>query len=596
MFQSNETPESAVIFRAFLAVALLTVFARAAFVTVEPLAWAAVADNDDIMRLLSVRAFLDGQDWFDMRQYRMMPPEGLDMHWSRYIDAAIAGLISLFGVFLPPLNAENAALVIWPTLLLAALVILTGAVARRTFGTSAAILAILSLMLWPVVGLGNFSPYRIDHHNVQILMISVMVFCLILPGRPFPLGIAGGLAGAVSLAVGLEMLLVIGIVGVILALRGVFRMREDGDQLIAFATTLFLASALLFAGQTAPSQWSIARCDQLSPPFLVLTAVAALVSVVLVKVVAPLPSFRSRALLFCAASVAAGAALYPLLAPCLEGPYAALPEDVLSLIHNRIGEAQGLFTALEAGNEGPVRLFVPAFIGTFLAALSFAFRLAQGRTTEEERSSVPVLLVFAVLGLAGSFSQLRMLLLAAPAIPLLTGYGLVALLGSGERSGLIGAARSLSVVGAMAATIFLPLIDITFSEAEAEDSPEAAFIGCRSKEALVTLSALPRGVVLSPIDTGAPVILFTEHDSVSGPYHRSPEAFLNGFVPFEGDEASLKSAMERSRADYLLVCRNLAYGDGRSFAHDLAFGADAPWLMPVEGVHPSLVVLKRISD
>ena len=32
------------------------------------------ADNDDIMRLMSVRQWLAGQSWFDMVQYRIVPP------------------------------------------------------------------------------------------------------------------------------------------------------------------------------------------------------------------------------------------------------------------------------------------------------------------------------------------------------------------------------------------------------------------------------------------------------------------------------------------------------------------------------------------
>nr|MCU0908161.1 hypothetical protein [Paracoccaceae bacterium] len=86
------------ILRIVLGLALVTLAARAAHMAVEPMAWVGRADNDDIMRLLSVRTFLDGQVWFDMRQYRLLPPDGLDMHWSRYIDAAIAGLIGLFGL------------------------------------------------------------------------------------------------------------------------------------------------------------------------------------------------------------------------------------------------------------------------------------------------------------------------------------------------------------------------------------------------------------------------------------------------------------------------------------------------------------------
>ena len=39
----------------------------------------ALVDTDDNMRISQVRALLAGQDWYDLRQYRLSPPFGLDM-------------------------------------------------------------------------------------------------------------------------------------------------------------------------------------------------------------------------------------------------------------------------------------------------------------------------------------------------------------------------------------------------------------------------------------------------------------------------------------------------------------------------------------
>ena len=41
--------------------------------------------TDDAMRLVEVRDLINGQGWFDLRQYRLNPP-GVLMHWSRVID------------------------------------------------------------------------------------------------------------------------------------------------------------------------------------------------------------------------------------------------------------------------------------------------------------------------------------------------------------------------------------------------------------------------------------------------------------------------------------------------------------------------------
>jgi hypothetical protein len=50
-------------------------------------------DPDDAMRLAQVRDFMDGQGWFDMTAWRLDPPHGTFMHWTRGLDAPMAVLI-----------------------------------------------------------------------------------------------------------------------------------------------------------------------------------------------------------------------------------------------------------------------------------------------------------------------------------------------------------------------------------------------------------------------------------------------------------------------------------------------------------------------
>src|SRR3546814_1229579 len=51
-------------------------------------------DPDDAMRLAQVRDLIAGQGWFDIKQYRVNPVEGGGlMHWSRFVDAWIAGSV-----------------------------------------------------------------------------------------------------------------------------------------------------------------------------------------------------------------------------------------------------------------------------------------------------------------------------------------------------------------------------------------------------------------------------------------------------------------------------------------------------------------------
>ena len=55
--------------------------------------WFGLGDTDDNMRIMQVRAWLHGQGWYDLRQHRLNPPVGANIHWSRLVDLPIAGLI-----------------------------------------------------------------------------------------------------------------------------------------------------------------------------------------------------------------------------------------------------------------------------------------------------------------------------------------------------------------------------------------------------------------------------------------------------------------------------------------------------------------------
>jgi hypothetical protein len=68
--------------------------------------WAETAltltDMDDAMRLVQMRGFIDGHGWFDLHEARLGPPDGYDTHWSRLIDAGLAGCCGCSASSPPP--------------------------------------------------------------------------------------------------------------------------------------------------------------------------------------------------------------------------------------------------------------------------------------------------------------------------------------------------------------------------------------------------------------------------------------------------------------------------------------------------------------
>ena len=91
----------------------------------------ALGDTDDNMRMMQVRALLHGQDWFDLRQYRLNPPFGANIHWTRLVDLPIAGLILLMRPFVGGPDAERIAAAIAPMLPFLVLLFSLAVTARR---------------------------------------------------------------------------------------------------------------------------------------------------------------------------------------------------------------------------------------------------------------------------------------------------------------------------------------------------------------------------------------------------------------------------------------------------------------------------------
>ena len=73
---------------------------------------------DDLLRLQEVRDFLAGQSWFDVTQYRLNPPWGAPMHWSRLLDVPLAAVMLLARPLLGTTGAELAAATIVPPAML----------------------------------------------------------------------------------------------------------------------------------------------------------------------------------------------------------------------------------------------------------------------------------------------------------------------------------------------------------------------------------------------------------------------------------------------------------------------------------------------
>src|SRR4051794_30153105 len=224
----------------------------------------ALPDTDDNMRIMQVRALLHGQDWFDLRNYRMNPPYGANIHWSRLVDLPIAGLILGLRPFVGGAAAERWAVAIAPMIPYLLLLFSLALTARRLLGPTAYLLAFLTL-IFAGSNNGMFTPERIDHHGWQLALLALSISSIADRDRVRG-GIVLGLSTALSLAIGLEMIIYLALTGVAMVLFWVDE-AEERERLRAYAVTLGGATALCFLG-FASNDNRAPVCDALSPVWL----------------------------------------------------------------------------------------------------------------------------------------------------------------------------------------------------------------------------------------------------------------------------------------------------------------------------------------
>ena len=275
-------------------------------------------------------------------------------------------------------------------------------------------------------------------------------------------------------------------------------------------------------------------------------------------------------------------------------PLADLPEAVQQIISGYITEAKPAVSFV-AERPSLYNLMMTPVVAAVLAAGVMWLRSRTGPAAADRRADVVgQLLLLSVVGIAASFSQVRLLVMTAAAVPLLAGYALAGLLDLYLRR-----RTGLAALGLIAAsvTILAPfLLAAPFPSAPAGEGESAGNLDrdCRNRAALAGLDAIPQGRFLTPMNLGSFLLLATHHDALAGPYHRSPDAFANGLLPFQMDEGDMQAYLRRIGATHLVLCRGSRYGAG--FATDLAAGAGAEWLLPVDVDAGDILVFEILTE
>lgn len=496
-------------------------------------------DNDDIMRLVEVRDFLGGQGWFDMMQYRLGLAGGTLMHWSRFIDLPIASLIAFFRLFLAPESAEAAALTVWPLMLVLPLMFFMGLAGRRIAGVEGMHFSLILTTLF-VLTSRRFMPGSIDHDNVQLGLVALSVAMLADETyRPRNFAIAA-IALAIALGIGAETTPFVAVA--CMAVAGLWAWNGEifAPAARAFALTLTIAVSAAFFALVPPHLYSTVTCDNLSLGFYGITSVGG--AALLLSALFASRLSRPWRLVVLAANGAAVFATTLVIAPqCLRNPLADLDPMLVQLWLSKVTEAQSIVALAQRE---------PETLGAFYATGLLAIILCIVRMLRGERARLHAVLmalvavnwIIALVQVRGAeFSNL----LAIPPLAILLAElrRISAADTKNVRAALlyiVATLLSVPAVWAVGGTLAKNGISNSFA-ANADETGD-----CYSRQAFAPIAGLEPGLVSAPSNMGSPLLRFTPHRTLSGPYHRDPDGMLTelhiGLAEPKEAEAFLRGA------------------------------------------------------
>src|SRR3546814_1519855 len=166
-----------------------------------------------------------------------------------------------FRAFMDAGQADRLAAGVAPLLPLLLVMLALGFVMRRIVGGNSWVIAIF-VPLSAAMALSMFMPMRIDHHGWQLAMTLVALAGL-ADDRPVRGGLIAGIASAVSVAIGMEMIVYLAATGGVIALRWV---AHDGEarRMQAYALGLSGGVSIGFLGFASYANRAPV-CDALSP-------------------------------------------------------------------------------------------------------------------------------------------------------------------------------------------------------------------------------------------------------------------------------------------------------------------------------------------
>lgn len=508
------------------------------------------ADVDDKMRMLQIRDLLGDGKWHDLTMPFISMPEPYVSPWSRLVDAPYVFLTWFFGLFFPVETALQIATKIWPPLLFVPFAWLVREMAVSVKGAALSVAETVAFLAILVFAALEFSPGRIDHHNMQMLAVALAMRGVLIRD-PVKAGLIVATGVCLSVSIGLEavplLFVLIGALVVFAVLAGgqdVLRMQAMGAGLVVMPPVL----ALLLLG---PQNAVAGHCDAFSAVWIAILMASG-------TVLCCVPLFwrrdaergvRTLALRLLSLAVPGAAAfsavlwIYP---DCMGGPYHMIDETARSFWLTGVPQ-EASFLQFFAFAAGLVFVGIMVAMVATVAATFFPAMRAYG----EEKPDFLILWLVACVSVALALLQTRYIrfpfFMTAVFVPLA-----IFTLASGARA-------RLSRLASMAAALVLILggsayalsgnagLDIRESDYLAADS-------CRDADYSV-LRDIPPSLVLAPFGLTYSIIgQDAGHRLLAMEFHRAAPG-ISKMARIFGAADNTQLAGLLAPVDYLVVCR-----------------------------------------
>lgn len=520
--------------------------------------------NDDAMRLVQVRDFLNGQGWFDTMQHRLGFEGGTAIHWSRLVDLPIAALLWVFSLGLSQDMAEAATLILWPLLVLGPTL---WAMHRATLAYGGIMGGFFGLLftMFAIIVSQKFTPGILDHHNVQMMLMALVLMAMMTSKSQLKNGVIAGFCTALSLTIGLETMPFVALICLSVALIWVWNGALVRSETIGFAALFAGTFALVFIATRPDLALTNFRCDAFGRDLLFIGVVGAGGLLALASFASNLSlTLRIGGML----ALGVGIIIFAkLVAPsCLADPYAQLYPDVVSDWLSRITEAQSLATSIKTGGGSNFGLAIIPIL-----AILFALNIARD-SAFRQRSLVLVGVIIAAYAL--TFYQIRGLffLLLLCAVPISATLGQLYTQYKIDQKPLAGILVLVVMLASMPDIWSLGYIQwkafqsnrvvasdatqTTLVTAHTQRNAVAHLNSCFRPVQVAKLRGLPVGVVVASTDLGAGLIRATDHRLMAANFHRNQDgiqALLQVSKAAVDDTAVLLADMH---ADYVVICLN----------------------------------------